>query len=159
MTPARVRSVLLVLAAVGLAGWAVLDARQATGASALPVPWSAAIAIAVLAAAVLFSGVEVRRWVAGRRERPLDPLVAARIAVLAKAAAYAGGALAGWYLAQAAVVLPDLVGERRTRLVMALICALAAVALSVAGFVVQTWCRRPRPPDEKEEEGDQRGAA
>jgi hypothetical protein len=156
VTPARLRSVLLVLAAVGLGSWAVLDAREASGASALPAPWTAAVAIALLAVAVLVSGFEVRRWVAGRRERPLDPLVAARIAVLAKAAAYTGGALAGWYLAQAVVVLPDLVGERRTRLVVALICALAAIALATAGLVVQNWCRRPPREDDEEVE---RGAA
>jgi hypothetical protein len=156
MTPARPRVVLLVLAAVAAGGWAVLDAREASGASALPAPWTATVAIALLAVAVLVSGLEVRRWVAGRRERPLDPLVAARIAVLAKAAACAGGALAGWYLAQAAVVLPDLVGERRTRLIVALLSALAAGCLSAAGFVVQTWCQRPPREDDEE---DDRGAA
>jgi len=152
MTPARLRGVLLVLVAVGFAGWAVLDAREASGAPALPAPWTAAVAITLLAVAVLVSGHQVRRWVAGRRERPLDALTAARIAVLAKAAAYAGGALAGWYLAQAVVVLPDLVGQRRTRLVVALLSALAAVALAVAGLVVQGWCRRPPPPDEDEDD-------
>ncbi|HEY6795961.1 MAG TPA: DUF3180 domain-containing protein [Kineosporiaceae bacterium] len=157
MTPARLRGVLLVLAAVALTAWAVLDARQASGAAALPAPWTAAVAIALLSVAVLVTGLEVRRWVAGRRERPLDPLVAARIAVLAKAAAYAGGALVGWYLAQAAVVLPDLVGERRTRFMIALLSALAASGLSGAGFVVQTWCRRP--PHDGEDSDDERGAA
>jgi hypothetical protein len=157
MTPARARWVLLVAAAVGVAGWAVLDAREAAGASALPAPWTAAVAIALLAIAVLVSGLEVRRWVAGRRARPLDPLVAARVAVLAKAAAYAGGALAGWYLAQAAVLLPDLVGERRTRLVVALLSGVAAGGLSGVGFLVQSWCRRP--PHEDGGERDERGAA
>ena len=153
MTPARLRSVLLLMVVVGLTGWAVLDAREASGASPLPTPWTAAVAIALLAGAVLVSGLEVRRWIAGRRERRLDPLVAARIAVLAKAASYAGGALAGWYLAQAAVVLPDLVGERRTRLLVALLSAVAAGALAVAGLVVQTWCRRPpRDDDDRESE-------
>jgi Protein of unknown function (DUF3180) len=157
MTPARPRVVLLVLAAVTAAGWAVLDAREASGASALPTPWTAAVAIALLAVAVLVSGLEVRRWVAGRRERPLDPLVAARIAVLAKAAAYAGGALAGWYLAQAAIVVPDLVGARRTRFIVALLSALAAGCLAGAGLLVQIWCRRPPREDDGEE--DEPGAA
>ena len=148
MTPARLRSVVAVLVAVGVAGWAVLDAREASGAAALPTPWTAAAAIALLAVAVLVSGLEVRRWVAGRREHPMDPLVAARIAVMAKAAAYTGGALAGWYLAQAVVVVPDLVGTRRARLIVALICALAAVGLAAAGLLVQVWCRRPRRDDE-----------
>jgi hypothetical protein len=155
--PARLWVVLLVALGVAVAGWAVLDAREASGAPALPAPWTATVAIALLAVAVLVSGLEVRRWVAGRRERPLDPLVAARIAVLAKAAAYAGGGLAGWYLAQAAVVLPELLGERLTRFVVALLSALASAALVAAGLIVQRWCRRPPGPDAVGERGREPG--
>lgn len=143
MTPARLRTVLLIAAVIGIGSWAVVDAREASGATAPPVPWTAAVAIVLLSVAVLVSGFEVRRWVTGRRERPLDPLVAARAAVLAKAAAYTGGALVGWYLAQAVVVLPELVGERLSRLVLALVSALASAALVAAGLVAQRWCRLP----------------
>lgn len=153
MTPARLRSVLLLAAAVGVVGWVVLDARESAGGAALPTPWTAAVAIALLAVAVVVSGWEVRRWITGRRERLLDPLVAARIAVLAKAAAYAGGAFTGWYLAQAVVVLPDLVGDRRTRLIIALVSALASVGLAAAGLVAQQWCRRPSNEDDDDREG------
>lgn len=146
MIPARLRTVLLVALVVGVGAWAVLDAREASGGVAPPVPWTAAVAVGLLAVAVLVSGLEVRRWVAGRRERPMDPLVAARVAVFAKAAAYSGGALVGWYLAQAVVVLPDVVGERRTRLFLALVSAAGSAALAAAGLVAQRWCRRP--PDE-----------
>jgi len=150
MTPARLRTVLLVAAAVGVAVWAVLDAREAIGGTAPPVPWTATVAVALLAVAVLASGLEVRRWVSGRRERPMDPLVAARVAVFAKAAAYAGGAMVGWFLAQAVVVLPDVVGERRTRLILALLSAAVSAGLAGAGLVVQRWCRRP--PDERDDD-------
>jgi hypothetical protein len=143
MTPARLRVMLLIALVVGAGTWAVLDAREASGASVPPVPWTAAVAVGLLAVAVLVSGLEVRRWVVGRRERPMDPLLAARIAVLAKAAAYSGSALVGWYLAQAVVVLPDLVGERRTRLVLALVSAVVSGGLGAAGLVAQRWCRRP----------------
>lgn len=154
MTPARLRPVLAVLAVVGLVAWALLDAREGAGGTPPPTPWTATVAVALLAVAVLVSGLEVRRWVTGRRARPLDPLVAARIAVLAKAAAYTGGALAGWYLAQAAVILPDLVGVRRTRFVVALVSALVAGVLSGAGFLVQHWCRRPPRDDDAVQDRD-----
>lgn len=152
MIPARLRTVVLIALAIGVGTWVVLDAREASGAAAVPMPWTAAVAVALLAVAVLVAGLEVRRWVAGRRERPLDPLVAARVAVLAKAAVYSGGGLTGWYIAQALVVLPDLVGERRTRLLIALLSALASVGLVAAGFVAQRWCRRP-PDDEDDSRG------
>jgi hypothetical protein len=150
VTPARLRTVLLVAVAVAVAAWAVLDAREAIGGVAPPVPWTATVAVALLAVAVLVSGLEVRRWVGGRRERPMDPLAAARVAVFAKAAAYAGGALVGWYLAQAVVVLPDVVGERRTRFVLALLSAAVSAGLATAGLVAQRWCRRP--PDDRDDQ-------
>lgn len=168
MIPARLRGVLLAAIAVGVATWAVLDAMQAAGGSTpLSTPWTAPAGILILAGVVLLAGLEVRRWVTGRRERRLDPLVAARVAVLAKAAAYTGGMLIGWYLAQAVVVLPDLVGDRRTRFVMSLISALTAVALAVAGLLAQRWCKRPddeeglrkESQEEDDEDDDRRGAA
>jgi polyferredoxin len=153
--PARVRGVLLVAVVVGIAGWAVLDAVQAAGGQPLVTPWTAPVGILILAALVSAAGIEVRRWVAGRRERRLEPLLAARIAVLAKASAYAGGTLAGWYLAQAVVVLPDLVGERRTRFVVALLSALTAAALAAAGLLAQRWCRRPEDENRRDGEAEQ----
>jgi hypothetical protein len=168
MIPARLRGVLLAAIAVGVATWAVLDALQSAGGSApLSTPWTAPAGILILAGVVLLAGLEVRRWVTGRRERRLDPLVAARVAVLAKAAAYTGGMLIGWYLAQAVVVLPDLVGNRRTRFIMSLISALTAVALAVAGLLAQRWCKRPddeeglrkESQDEDDQDDDRRGAA
>jgi hypothetical protein len=96
---------------------------------------------------VIASGLPVRSWVRGERDRVLDPMVAARTAVLAKSAAYGGALMVGWYLSQAILVLPDLVGVRRQRLIIALLAAAAAVAVSVAGFVVQRWCRIPPDDD------------
>jgi hypothetical protein len=73
--------------------------------------------------------------------------------VLAKASAYGGAALVGWYLSQGLLILPDLVGERRERFIIALVASGAAAGVSVAGFVVQHWCRIP--PDDDETPGSQ----
>jgi hypothetical protein len=158
MIPARLRGVLLAAVAVGVAAWAVLDALQAAGGSPpLSTPWTAPAGILILAAVVLLAGLEVRRWVAGRRERRLDPLVAARVAVLATAAAYTGGMLIGWYLAQVVVVLPDLVGDRRPRFIMSLVSTLTAAALAVAGLLAQRWCRWPDDEEGLRKEGEGEG--
>jgi uncharacterized membrane protein YgcG len=109
-------------------------------------PWTAVAGTAALAVAVVAAGLPVRRWMTGRRDAPLDPLVAARTVVLAKAAAYGGALLAGWYAAQALVIVPDLVGVPRTRFLLATGAAAAAIAVCAAGFVVQRWCRVP--PDD-----------
>jgi Protein of unknown function (DUF3180) len=147
VTPVRFRGILLAALIVGIGGWALLDARQSAGGSPLPLPWTAPAGVLIVAGVVLVAGLEVRRWVTGRRSQPLDPLAAARIAVLAKAGAYTGGGLLGWYLAQAFVLLPDLVGDRATRFVLGLASALSAACLATAGLLAQRWCRRP-PRDE-----------
>lgn len=147
MTPARVRTALLAAVVVAVVGWAVLRAWTGGGGTYLPLPWTVVAGTVLLAAGVLGAGWPVRRWTSGRRDRPLDPLVAARTVALAIAAAYGGAVLAGWYAAQGLVILPDVVGARRTRLVLAVAATLAAVGVSVAGFVVQRWCRLP-PDDE-----------
>ena len=148
MTPARILTAFLVALVSVTLSWVGLDAWDGSGGSPLPLAWSAVAGTAVLVAVVIAAGLPVRNWVRGRRDRPLDPIVAARTAVLAKAAAYGGAVLTGWYLAQGLLVLPDLVGERRDRFVLALIAAVAAVGVSVAGFVVQRWCRIPPDDDD-----------
>ncbi len=148
MTPARVSTAAVLGIAVAVLGWAGLRIWTRSGGTYVPLPWTAVVGTAMLAVAVVAAGLPVRRWMSGRRDRPLDPLVAARTVVLAKAAAYGGALLAGWYAAQALVILPDLVGTRRTRFVLAVAATLAAVGVCVAGFVVQRWCRVP--PDDGE---------
>ena len=153
MTPARVRTALLAGVAVAVVGWAFLRVWTGGGGTYLPLPWTVVAGTVLLAAGVVGAGLPVRRWTSGRRDRPLDPLVAARTVALAKAAAYGGAVLAGWYAAQGLVILPDVVGARRTRLLLAAAAAVAAVGVSVAGFVVQRWCRLP--PDEGPGDGAQ----
>lgn len=149
MRPARAGTAVVVALVVAALGWVALDLWTGNGGTYVPLPWTAVAGTAALAVAVVAAGLPVRRWVDGRRDRPLDPLVAARTVVLAKAAAYGGAVLAGWYAAQALVIVPDLVGARRTRFVLAVLAVLAAVAVCVAGFVVQRWCRVP-PEDDDE---------
>lgn len=149
MTPAKLGSAVLVALVTTALAWVVLDTWIRRGGDPLPLPWTAVAGTAVLVVAVLVLGWPVRRWVQGRRDRALDPLRAARAAVLAKAAVYGGALLTGWYLAQALVTIPAGPGPRRSRLIMAGLAALAALALVVSGFVVQRWCRVP-PGDDQE---------
>jgi hypothetical protein len=149
VTPASGRLLPLLALAVAAVGWLVLDLWTGQGNRPPPLPWTVVLGTGALALAVLAAGWEVRRTVRGRAARPVSPLVAARAAVLAKAGAYGGALLAGWYVAQGLVLLPDLVGERRERFVVAAVATAAAVALAVAGLVAQRWCRVP-PPDDHE---------
>lgn len=132
---------------VGAASWAVLRLVERSGGLVPALPWTAPVALVLLAVAVVAAGRPVRRWTRGDRSRPLDPLRAARVLVLARASAYAGAALIGFYAAQALLVLPDLVVEaRRERFWMAGVAVLASGALLAAGWVVERWCALP--PDD-----------
>ncbi|GLY13349.1 hypothetical protein Kisp01_03650 [Kineosporia sp. NBRC 101677] len=155
MKGARIGTTLLIGLASTAVCWVLLDTWTGQGHAAPPLPWTAVFGTVALVLVVIAAGLPMRRWQrtapadrSGVR-RPIDPLVAARTAVLAKAAAYGGALILGWYLSQGLVLLPDLLGDRLTRFVIALVAAVAAAALSVAGFVVQRWCRVPPDDDEK----------
>lgn len=147
MKPARVSSAVLTALATAAVAWFLLDLWTRQGGRLLPLPWFAAVAVALVAVAVAVLGWEVRRSVRGQRSSPLDPLFAARVVVLAKAAVFGGAVLAGWYAAQGLVVLSGVSSLRRERLLVAGVTALAAVGLTVAGFLAQRWCRLPDDDD------------
>ncbi len=74
----------------------------------------------------------------------VDPLRAARVLALARASAFVGAACTGGYIALALLTAPTAVVEPRVeRLVIAVVSALAALAVTVAGVVVERWCRLP----------------
>jgi Protein of unknown function (DUF3180) len=147
----RWRALLLVALCAAVLSWVLVGALDAQGGGAPPLPWTAPVALLVLACAVVSAGWPVRRWNQGHRDRPLDALRAARAAVLARASAVTGAALAGGYAGLVLVLLPTVdIEPRRARLLLALAAVVASVVLAVAGVVVERWCRLPpRDPDER----------
>lgn len=159
MKAARPGTAVLIAVVTGAVGWYALRLWESSGRLAPPVPWTALAGLVALAVAVVASGLPVRRWRSGARQTRLDPLVAARTVVFAKAAVYGGALFAGWYAAQALAVLPDVVGGRRTRLVLAALSAVAGVAVVAAGFLVQHWCTLPPGDEDGQKDQDRPGAA
>lgn len=150
--PTTLTAVAVVVAVVTFSGVRLWESRGGTG---LPIPWLAVAAMLLIAAAVVAAGLPVRRWNAGDRRQPLDPLRAARVVVLAQACALSGAVLVGWYAGQALVLAGDLgVEPRRERLVVAVVAVGAAAVVAVAGLVVQHWCRLP-PDDDDSADGDE----
>ncbi len=83
-----------------------------------------------------------------RDVRRLDPLRATRVLALARASAFSGAATAGAYAAVALLTAPTAQAEPRLeRLVLAALAVVAAAALSLAGVVVERWCRVPPSAD------------
>jgi len=147
--PTRWQSLVLLALGTSVVAFAGLTVWESVGGGPLPTPWSALVAMVVIAVSVLVLARPVRRWTAGDRTRRLDPLRAARAAVLAKAASHCGALLVGWYLGQALIVIGDLgLAPRRERFVASCIALLVAVGVVVAGQVGERWCRLPEDPDD-----------
>lgn len=158
LTPTRSRPLLLMSLAIAVVTGVALRAWSSSGHELPALPWTAPGVMALMAIAVLVAGTPVRNWTRGTRTRPLDPLVAARTVVLAKAAQYAGALLTGCYAGQALALVSTLdVGSRRSLLLRALVAVVTAVAVWVAGWLVERFCRVDRSDDDTASRPARRG--
>jgi hypothetical protein len=152
----RGRTLIVVAVVVGGASWVVLRLLQGGGRDLPSTSWLAVFIFVALALGLLLAGRPVKRLVAGRATRPVNPLYAARVLAMAQAAALAGAAIVGWYLAQVLTLVPDAdVPSQQLQMLTLGVLALAAAGLAAVGLVVQRWCRledddRGGPRDEVE---------
>jgi hypothetical protein len=147
MQRTRVRTLLLVAVGATALGWLVVRLLASRGVVLPAVPWAMVGVLVLIAAVVLGMGWSVRQYLRGKHPT-LDPMRAARTAVLAKASCYTGALLTGWYTAQVIDVLGDLgIESQRDRALSAGLAVLGAVVLTVAGLVVEWFCRIPPPED------------
>ena len=152
MAPTRIGPLLLLAAVAFALTTAVLQVRQAGGSATPAPPLVSVVMVAGLAVAVLVVAWPVRRWNAGARDRPLNPLRAARTVALAKAAALAGAVLTGGWTGYVGVALPLVaVTSQPGRTAAAGAVVLASVGLTVAGLVAERWCMIP--PEDDDERG------
>ena len=103
----RTRVLVAVALVVGGASWVVLKLVAGGGRDLPSTSWLAVFIFVALGLGLLVAGRPVKRLVAGRATRPLNPLYAARVLAMAQAAALAGAAIVGWYVAQVVLLLPD----------------------------------------------------
>ncbi|MGO0576514.1 DUF3180 family protein [Ornithinimicrobium panacihumi] len=140
---------------VGMAGLLLLLLLRSTGGSVPQLIWLGVVPLVAMIALVLVLSWQVRRYVSGKgspANRP-SPQRARGTLVGAQAAALGGAALVGWYAAHVLLHLPLVdVPSQRGQLLWALVHAVLAAALSVAGFVGQHWCRIP-PGEDDDEDG------
>ncbi len=135
-----------VAAVVALVAFAGLRFWVGGGHSGPEVSWGGAVLLLCMAVGVYVLGLPVRRYLLGRPNargrRPMTALRAWRTLVLAQAAALTGAAASGWYLAQGLVLLPNLdVPTVRSQGLRVLALLVGAVAIVVAGLLVQRMCR------------------
>jgi hypothetical protein len=151
LTPTRYGVLLTVALVSGALTWGVLRVVDRQNPFVPNLPWTAPLALLLLALGVGISALGLRRRLRGDPGlRPVDPIVAARMAVLSKASSHAGAVLAGLYAGVALFILPEVEGDlRRDRLLVALLNVLGAVAVVAAGLFLEHVCRVEPPKDEQ----------
>ena len=157
----RTRLLVAVAVVVGGASWVILKLVASGGRELPSTSWLAVFIFIALALGLFVAGRPVKRLVAGRATRPLNPLYAARVLAMAQAAALAGAAIVGWYAAQIVLLLPDAdIPSQQLQIVVLGILAVAAAGLAATGLLVQKWCRLDEPPTDpfQDDRRDQRDA-
>ena len=142
----RARVLVAVFVIVAGASWVALKLLSGGGRELPSTSWLAVFIFVALGLGLLVAGRPVKRLVAGRATRPLNPLYAARVLAMAQAAALTGAGIAGWYAAQILLLVPDAdIPSQQLQILVLGILTLVAAGLAAIGLVVQRWCRLDEP--------------
>jgi hypothetical protein len=147
MRPTRVWVLVIIALASLLVSWLVL---RIVYASLPPLPWTAAVAMLLLAVAEAFSGRNLRARIRGGPGlKPIAPLAAVRMAALAKASSHAAAVIGG-LAAGALVYLTSSLSKSvpRSDAITAGGTFLAAVLLVLAALYLENSCRVPSDDDQ-----------
>ena len=152
ITPPRALAVAALFGA--LAGWLVVAAANSFDLVAPQVPWTAPVALFLIAALVGVIAYTTHQRIHVRRER-IEPQRAVAFLVLGKASALAGALVAGGYLTYALMFITRLDAVApRDRVIKSAVAAVAGIALAVAGLLLERACRVPKSDDEEVEDAE-----
>ncbi len=162
MTPTRLGFLAAVAVVCAAVGWGLVQVVFAWTGRLVPVPWLAAGALWLVAAAVGYWTWSIRPRLQRRPgTRPLAAIVAARSAALALAASRIGAVACGFYAGIAIAMTAHLPTQSgRATLWAALAAAGGAAALVGTGLWLERCCRLPAgPPDPPDSAGGDGAAA
>jgi ABC-type Fe3+-siderophore transport system permease subunit len=150
LTPPRALAVAALLGVLG--GWLVVLVANAMDVTPPLVPWTAPIALVLVAVLVGVLAYTTHQRIQVRREH-VPPERAVSFLVLGKASALAGAVVAGGYLAFALTFVTRVDAEGpRERVVRSAVAVVAGVALSVAGLLLERSCKVPGVDDDDSDE-------
>ena len=132
-----------VAAVAGILGWSITRLADSVAGRYLPITWTAAGAVWLLALFLLMWAWIVRPKLL-RREgtAPLSPQVAARTTALAFASSRTGAAVAGGYAGVAIAFLGELVAPAaRDSAIAAGVASVGGLALVAVGLWLESMCR------------------
>lgn len=162
MKPTRVSSLLLFALAAGIAGFALPTLWFRLTDRVFPVPWSATTALVIVALAIAFWAVDVKRRLAGGvGVKRVNSIVAVRTSALALAASRTGALVAGVYLGVAlyfaqATYLGSSVARplAQERIVASIAAVGASVLLIAAALWLESICRIKPTDDSASADGE-----
>jgi len=149
MTPTSPRLLVALAVLAGAAGWGLARVWEALTGRYLPVAWSVAGAMGLLAAALLIWALLARpRLRHDPGTRPLEPFVAARTAALAMASSRTGAVVGGVYAGIGLSFLGLWSQEAgRSRVLTSAATVVAALAVVVVALWLERMLRLPEEPD------------
>ena len=145
MRPTRPRLLVALAVLSAAVGWGIVRLVDAYLDRSLPVPWTAAFVMLVLAIALALWARGTRARLSGRPgTKPMDPILAARSAALAMAASRTGSIVVGFYLGVAVALLPGWsVPYVRERVIVSAVTVLLAGLVVAAALWLERVCRVP----------------
>lgn len=151
MTPTSLRLLLLLGGVSAVGGWVLADLVDRFAGRGMPVPWTAAATLGILAVALLFWALGTRRRL---RDGQVDPFVATRTAALAMAASRTGAIATGVY----AGFLVWFVGQwfveaSRGRAIASAAAVVAGVLVVAAALWLERICRIKGNGDDDDDGG------
>lgn len=159
MTPTRVRTLAIIAATTFAGGWLLVVIVDKLVQRLVPVPWTAAAALALLALALLIWGLLAKPKLQRKPGRPpMDPITATRTAALALAASRTGAGVLGFYAGVALGLRPawDTPAGRDYALA-SMAAAVASLGLVVVALWLESICRLRDGGDDDEAGGSSAG--
>ncbi len=139
------------------AGWLIVVIANAFDLIPPRIPWTAPIALFLIAALVGVLAYTTHQRIQVRRQR-VDPQRAVAFLVLGKAAALAGALVAGGYLAYGLMFVTRYAADApRDRVIKSAVAVVAGISMCIAGLLLERSCKVPDigDQDEDQDEDDQ----
>jgi hypothetical protein len=139
-SPATLVGIAIAGAAIG---WLLQVGLTSSGSSSIQPPATLYSVLFILAFGLILLGRPVRRLVRGKSSRPVDPFFATRVLMLAKASSLAGALLVGAAAALLVYAISRTGSVSTPAFWPDLLTGIGALALCIAGLVVEWWCHIP----------------
>lgn len=135
-------------------GWLIVVIANAFDLIPPRIPWTAPVALFLIAALVGVIAYTTYQRIQVRRER-VDPQRAVTFLVLGKASALAGALVAGGYLVYGLMFITRYAADApRDRVIKSAVAVVAGIAMCIAGLLLERACKVPTGEDEDGEDDE-----